>query len=73
MGTGEMEQAELFAHVNNSIRELAYEGPENQTWDFICECMDVTCHASVSLTLIEFDSRRTASPPVPVIATKHDD
>ncbi len=68
-----MEQAELFAHVNDSIRRLAYEGPENQTWDFICECMDVRCHASVSLTLIEFDSRRTASPPVPVIATTHDD
>ena len=67
-----MEQAELFAHVNDSIRRLAYEGPENQTWDFICECMDVRCHASVSLTLIEFDSRRTASPPVPVIATTHD-
>ena len=67
-----MEQGELFAHVNNSIRNLAYEGPELQTWDFICECPDVTCHASVSLTLIEFDARRTASPPVPVLATTHD-
>ncbi len=68
-----MEQGELFAHVNNSIRDLAHEGLSTQTWDFICECPDVTCHASVSLTLIEFDARRTASPPVPVLATNHED
>jgi len=68
-----MELGELFAHVNDSIRDLAYENFSTQTCDFICECADVTCHASVSLTLIEFDARRTASPPVPVLATKHDD
>jgi hypothetical protein len=68
-----MDQGELFAHVNNSIRKLAHEGPETQTWDFLCECADVACHAAVSLTLTEFDARRTALPPVPVIATKHDD
>ncbi len=68
-----MEQGALFAHVNNSIRDLAYEDVSSQTWDFICECPDVSCHASVTLTLTEFDARRTASPPVPVLAAKHDD
>jgi hypothetical protein len=67
-----MEQGELFAHVNDSIRELAYEGPATQTWEFVCECSDVGCRASVSLTLIEFDARRRASPPVPVLAARHD-
>ena len=67
-----MQQAGLFVHVNDSIRTLASEGPAAQTWDFICECSEVTCHALVSLTLIEFDERRAASPPEPILATEHD-
>jgi hypothetical protein len=67
-----MEQNGLFAHVNDSIRELAGEDPASQTWGFVCECADVGCHAMVSLTLTEFDVRRAASPPVPVLTTDHD-
>ena len=67
-----MEQNGLFAYVNDSIRELAGEGPASQTWGFVCECPEVTCHAIVSLSLTEFDGRRAASPPVPVLATGHD-
>lgn len=67
-----MEQSELFPHVNDSIRSLAAEGQLTETWDFICECPDVTCHAIVRLTLIEFDERRGASPPAPILATQHD-
>ena len=67
-----MEQSELFPHVNDSIRRLAPEGPETETWEFICECPDVTCHALVTLTLVEFDERREASPPAPILATQHD-
>lgn len=63
----------LFVHVNDSIRELASESRDTQTYDFICECSEVTCHAPVRLTLIEFDVRRSASPPVPVLAAEHDD
>ena len=66
-----MEPAGLFAHVNDSIRTIAGEGYGTQTWDFICECADVGCHAFVRLTLTEFDERRSASPPVPVLATEH--
>lgn len=67
-----MERYGLFAHVNDSIRKLASDGLSTQTWEFICECPEVTCHSVVSLTLIEFDERRAASPRVPVLATEHD-
>ena len=66
-----MKQNGLFVHVNDSIRKLATEGPATETWEFICECPEVTCHMLVPLTLDEFDERRTASPPVPVVATEH--
>jgi hypothetical protein len=66
-----MEQDRLFAHVNDSIRKLAVDGQATQTWGFICECSDVACHAMVSLTVIEFDERRAASPPVPILAHEH--
>lgn len=66
-----MEQSQLFPHVNNSIRRLASEGPATETWEFICECPDLTCHALVSLTLVEFDERREASPPTPILASEH--
>jgi hypothetical protein len=67
-----MEQDGLFVHVNDSIRTLAIDGPPAQTWEFICECPTVTCHAVVSLTLDEFDERRASSPPVPILASEHD-
>jgi hypothetical protein len=66
-----MERAELFPQLNDSIRSSAAEGPVTQTWEFVCECPDVTCHALVSLTLVEFDERRRASPPAPILAREH--
>jgi hypothetical protein len=68
-----MEQAGLFGHVNDSIRGLATDGPAAETWEFICECPDVECHTMVSITLVEFDRRRGASPPLPIVAEHHDD
>jgi hypothetical protein len=65
-----VEKDTLFVKVNDSIRKLA-SGPATQAWDFICECPEVTCRASVNLTLMEFDERRAASPPVPVHAAEH--
>ena len=67
-----MEQNELFAHVNDSIRRLASEGPATETWEFICECPDVRCHALVSLTLVEFDERRASSAALAILATEHE-
>lgn len=63
----------LFGHVNDSIRGLAIEGPIDELWQFICECPDLGCHALVSLTLADFDARRSASPPSPVLSLIHAD
>jgi hypothetical protein len=68
-----MDADALFGHVNDSIRTLAVETPANETWEFFCECPDVACHVLVSLTLLEFDERRRALPPVPIRAVGHDD
>jgi hypothetical protein len=68
-----MDRNGLFGHVNDSIRGLATEGPLDETWEFICECPDVACHMMVSVTLLEFDQRRGASPPVPILSDHHDD
>lgn len=66
-----MDQSVLFAEINDSIRKLAGQAPAAHTWEFICECPRNTCHALVSLTLSEFDERRAAAPPVPVLAAEH--
>jgi hypothetical protein len=61
----------LFGHVNDSIRGLAPEDQASETWEFFCECPDLSCHALVSLTVVEFDERRTALPPVPILVVGH--
>jgi hypothetical protein len=61
----------LFGHVNDSIRKLATDAQVAETWEFFCECPDLGCHALVSLTVHEFDDRRAALPPVPIVATGH--
>ena len=66
-----MEDSGLFAHVNNSIRSLATEAQVSDTWEFFCECPDLACHTLVSLTVVEFDERRTTLPPTPILATGH--
>jgi hypothetical protein len=63
MGTGQ-----AFRHVNDAIRQLAPEGSETDTFQFFCECGDLQCHEFVSLTLLEFEGRRAASPPAPIFA-----
>lgn len=61
----------LFGHVNNSIRGLATEAQTAETWEFFCECPELGCHALVSLTLVEFDERRAALPPAPIVLADH--
>ena len=67
-----MEESGLFVHVNDSIRGLVAADQTTETWEFFCECPDFTCHALVSLTPVEFDERRTALPPAPILAIGHD-
>jgi len=66
-----MNSQAAFREVNDSIRALAPGGLETDTFEFFCECRDIECHAPVSLTLLEFDEHRAASPPVPILA-EHD-
>jgi hypothetical protein len=66
-----VQQNGFFTSVNDSIRKLANGAETTQVWDFVCECPNPTCHSPVSLTLIEFDERRAASPAVPVLAREH--
>jgi hypothetical protein len=66
-----IEADNLFAHVNDSIRGLAIDGPPDEQWQFICECPDLECHALVSLTLDEFDAQRSALPPSPILSFSH--
>jgi hypothetical protein len=63
----------LFGHVNDSIRGLATAGPADELWQFICECPDLECRSLVSLTLAEFDARRSASRPAPILSFSHVD
>jgi hypothetical protein len=66
-----MEVEGLFGLVNDSIRRLATEAPEHEKWDFFCECPDLACHELVKLTIVEFDTLRTAQPRIPILAS-HD-
>ena len=67
-----MERDGIFARVNDSIRKLVAANDQNaESWEFICECADLGCHTFVTLTVTEFDARRAASPPVPILATEH--
>lgn len=68
-----MDSDGLFGLVNDSIRGLAAGARADETWEFFCECPDVTCHALVSLTLLEFDERRGALPPLPILVEDHHD
>jgi hypothetical protein len=66
-----MDDYGLFGHVNDTIRNLALEASDSERWEFFCECPDLQCHKLVVLTLTEFDQRRAAMPPTPILST-HD-
>jgi hypothetical protein len=60
------------ACVGEAQENLGVVGEEGAGLGFFCECRDIECHALVSLTLLEFDAHRAASPPVPIVATHED-
>ena len=67
-----METYDAVTRVNDSIRSLATDGQTDETWEFFCECPDVACRTMISLTVLEFDERRRASPAIPILALHHD-
>jgi len=59
-----MEREGAFEEVNDAIRRLAPEGPATEVWEFFCECPNAECHVLVSMTLAQFDERRSTTAPV---------
>jgi hypothetical protein len=52
----------LFRDVNERIEELTIADavPTSETWEFLCECADTECVATISLTYDEYEAvRRT--------------
>jgi hypothetical protein len=60
-----------FREVNDAIRGLAAADTGEEIWEFFCECDDLACRALIRLTLREFDDRRCAEPPRPILAGQH--
>lgn len=53
----------LFRDVNERVKRIdAAQGvPEDELWDFLCECGDGGCLARVSLTIAEYERVRANS------------
>jgi len=70
-GRGETDRAEeqdVLLEVNAHVHEVArrFEGlaPEEDSWDFTCECGGAGCRVRVSLTLAEYEALRASGRPV---------
>ena len=66
-----MESQGAFHEVNDSIRRLADVTSPEQLWEFFCECDDLGCDARLTLTIEDFDRRRAAARPEPILAVHH--
>jgi hypothetical protein len=55
---------EVNAHVHEAARRFEGTGPEQDLWDFRCECGAPDCRGAVSLTLAGFEALRAAGRPV---------
>ena len=53
----------LFRDVNERVKRIdAAQGvPEDELWDFLCECGDGACLARVSMTIREYERVRASS------------
>jgi hypothetical protein len=61
--------AELFRAVNNRIRELAADWPDD--YEFMCECNDETCTRVLRMTVEEYEELR-ADPALFVVLPGHE-
>jgi hypothetical protein len=55
---GRWHVSRMFCEVNTRIREAAGRSGGEDPWDFICECDDLDCVETVSLSLDDYDTRR---------------
>ena len=61
--------SQMFREVNTRIREAAGLAGGEDAWEFICECDDLKCVQTVSLTIVDYDARRAG--PGSRIVTAH--
>jgi hypothetical protein len=55
---------EVNAHVHEAARRFEGTGPEQDHWEFTCECGAPDCRVPVSLTLAEYEALRAAGRPL---------
>ena len=66
-----MESQGAFHEVNDTIRRLAEVTSADEHWEFFCECDDLECQTRLTLTIEDFDRRRAADRPEPILAVHH--
>src|SRR5262245_36706263 len=60
-----MNNSELLAEVNANIRRLAAEvNPDDQGWEFACECGAEDCTEHLGLPLTRYDELKNAGAPL---------
>jgi hypothetical protein len=55
---------EVNAHVHEAAKRFEGVGPEQEQWEFRCECGAPDCRIAVSLTLAEYEALRAGGRPV---------
>lgn len=55
---------EVNAHVHEAALRFEGTGPDQDNWEFTCECGAATCRVPVTLTLAEYEALRAAGRPV---------
>jgi hypothetical protein len=61
---------EVNAHVHEAAKRFEGVGPEQEQWEFRCECGGPDCRIAVSLTLAEYEALGAAG--LPVLAPGHE-
>lgn len=55
---------EVNAHVHEAARRFEGTGPDQDHWEFTCECGASDCRVPVSLTLAEYEALGAADRPI---------
>jgi hypothetical protein len=74
----------FFREVNERIRDVAHGFGDDARYEFLCECVDLSCAERVTLTLDEYEAVRAngrrfvvvrdhVAPDVEVVVARHGD
>lgn len=69
---GRLEDQSLLVHGGNDRTCEAQNGPASTLIEFECECGDVSCWETVSLSPTDYAAFRAANNGAPLLAPKHD-